>query len=307
MNFGNNVKMKKPNIRYIEVKPKKLEIKDWKLRSALDSDYSTLYTENVGLVVDGKVKVIYLDLDELGLDFTDITRALNTIKFHTSQRTAGLKSTSRVFGYQPRNQIHRDYCTSTSLAVDFPKEHRIICDYAKKIDEIYQAIDPETYKKHKEMSDKVLKDWTIEESLFTSGIVNKNNPLKYHFDTGNFKDVYSCMLGFKKNVKGGYLACPEYDCAFEIKNNSLHIFDGQNILHGVTPFVKLSQNAYRYTLVYYSLKQMWSCLPLGAELERIRKRKTEREFRRLQYKTIEDVPDKLTEQEIEADTFKDVR
>lgn len=300
--------MIKPQIKYIDVKPKELNPNDYKLRSALEADYSTLYKESTALVVDGVVKVIYIDLDKLGLDFTEVTRALNSIEFHTNKRTAGLLSTSRVFGFQPRNQIFKDFCSSTSLATDFPKEHKTICDYAKKIDEIYQAIDPVTYGKHKAMSDKVLKEWTIEESLFTSGIVNKNNPLKYHYDAGNFKNVYSCMLGFKYNVEGGYLACPAYDCAFEIKNNSLHIFDGQNILHGVTPFKKLSPDAYRYTLVYYSLKAMWSCLPFGAELDRIRKRKTEREYRRLKNQSKADIESPpMAEAAIEADTFKSVR
>lgn len=314
--------MNKPNVRYIEVKPRGINLEEYKLRSALESDYKTLYKENTALVVNGKVKVIYIDLDSCGIDFTAITKALNKIDYHTSERTAGLKTTSRVFGYQPRNTIRRDYCTATSLAHDFPKEHAIICSYAQKIEEIYKLMDIDTYNKHKDEAAKVLREWKINDpedkgeekslaedssSIFTSGIVNKNNPLKYHFDTGNFKNVYSCMLGFKNNVAGGYLACPEYDCAFEIKNNSLHIFDGQNILHGVTPIKKLTADAFRYTLVYYSLKAMWSCLPFGAELERIRKRKTEREKRRLSY--TDALPDDLgaSEKDIEAETFSKIR
>ena len=36
-----------------------------------------------------------------------------------------------------------------------------------------------------------------------------------------------------------------------------------------------------YSVVYYSLEQMWKCEPLGDEVERIRNVKTQREIKRL--------------------------
>ena len=277
------------NVTKVKTTKKEISLDEFKLRSALEGDYSTLHTKSTVIVEDGIPKIIYLDLDELGFDATTIVKALKKIKYDTSERTGGLKTTSRIFGYAPRVTLRKDFCSSTSLAREMPTEHDIVCDYAAKVSEIYKDIDPETYGKHKETANKVLKDWKIKESPFTSGIINKNNPLKYHFDSGNFKDVYSCMLGFKYNVKGGYLACPQYDCAFEIKNNSVLIFDGQNILHGVTPIQYLSDDAYRYTIVYYSLRAMWSCLPINDEILRIRKIKTERETKRAERDAFKNV------------------
>ena len=276
-------------IKRVEVKKRDINLEDYKLRSALESDYTTLYKESTMLVVDGVVKVIYLDLDEVGFDATNIVEALKRIKYETNTRTGGLKTTSRIFGFSPRVTVRKDFCSATSLAKEAPKEHKIVTDYAKKVSQIYKEISPEIYSEHEKEASKVLKNWKIEDSPFTSGIINKNNPLKYHFDTGNFTDVYSCMLGFKHNIAGGYLACPEYDCAFEIKNNSLHIFDGQNILHGVTPFKQLTEDAFRYTIVYYSLKSMWACLPVDEEVIRIRKLKTEREFKRAEAEAFKNV------------------
>jgi len=115
------------------------------------------------------------------------------------------------------------------------------------------------------------------ESIFTSGIVNENNPLKYHFDTGNFKDVFSCMVVFKNGVENGFLSLPEYDVGFQLPNNSIFLFDGQGILHGVTPITRQTPESYRYSVVYYSLKRMWQCLEIDEELARIRKKKTSRE------------------------------
>ena len=89
------------------------------------------------------------------------------------------------------------------------------------------------------------------------------------------------MAVFKHDVEGGYLCLPEYRVAVECKNNSLFIFDGQSILHGVTPIRRLTTEGYRYSIVYYTLQQMANCLPPEEELNRIRKNKTERELKRL--------------------------
>lgn len=240
-----------PNIKRIEIQSSEINYKNFVKRTALNSDIKDVIRESVVVTDNGKIKIIYLDLDEVGLDYKQITEAVKRIKYDTTERTGGLKTTSRIFGFAPRVTLRKDFCSSTSLAREFPKEHGIICDYAEKIADIYLNIDPDTFTRHKEMTDKVLPEWKIKRSLFTSGIVNKNNPLKYHFDAGNFKDVYSRMLGFKNNVEGGYLAVPAYNLALEIKNNSLVIFDGQNILHGVTPIKYLSKDGYRYTIVYY--------------------------------------------------------
>ena len=276
-------------IKRVELSKQEINLEEYRLRSALESDYSQIFKSSTLLVSKGKVKIIYLDLDDIGFDPTEVVEALKRIKYETSTRTGGLKTTSRIFGYAPRVPVRKDFCSATSLIQDFPKEHLVVCNYAQKVSEIYGIIQPDIYDKHKEEANKVLKDWRIHKTPFTSGIINKNNPLKYHYDTGNFKNVYSCMLGFKHNIAGGYLACPEYDCAFEIKNNSLHIFDGQNILHGVTPFKQLTEDAYRYTMVYYSLKAMWSCLPVNEEVIRIRKLKTKREFKRAEQEAFKNV------------------
>lgn len=175
-----------------------------------------------------------------------------------------------------------------------PKEHALVCKYAETVSEYYQKYAAAKFGEHKQTTKKQVKaQYVIEGSPFTSGIINKNNPLKYHFDAGNFVGVYSCMLGFKHNVAGGHLAIPEYDIGLEISTNSLTIFDGQKIMHGVTPIQMLADDSYRYTIVYYSLRKMWECLPINEEIDRIRNVKTQREYKRLE--------------EVEGEAFKDVR
>ena len=111
----------------------------------------------------------------------------------------------------------------------------------------------------------------MKDSVFTSGIANKNNVIDYHFDKGNFKRCHSVMIGFKKNCTGGFLSVPQLGIKFDISDNSIISFDGQSLIHGVTP-ISISPGGFRYTVVYYSLSQMWKCVPIDEELIEFRKK-----------------------------------
>jgi len=255
--------------------------KDYIRRTALESDYSTLIKEDCKMVdkVSGLLLGVYLVMPNHSME---LLKALLTIKYDKNRRIAGLITKSRIFGFKPREKIRNDFCTATQLSRESPKEHKIICDFSKEISKYYRKFCGEIYAEHEEITkSKLLPEWTLEGTPFSSGIVNRNNALHYHFDSGNFKSVYSNMVAFKSNVKGGYLSLPQYDVGFEIANNSLMLFDGQKILHGVTPFKLLSKEAYRISIVYYSLQQMWKCEPLNAELARIKDVRTELEKKRL--------------------------
>lgn len=231
------------------------------------------------LMEGDKVLVIY---NIVNIDTNEVVRDLKRLKYHEGQRTRGLKSTSRIFGFRPRSPIRGEYCSATSLAVEAPDVHAKVCNLALEIEKYYEKYNPKGYKEHKEQTDaKIKEQWRIQgKSLFTSGIINKNNPLKYHFDSGNFNDVYSMMIVFKSGVQGGYLSLPEYGIGLELPNNAVIMFDGRSILHGVTPITYTAPEAHRFSVVYYSLKQMWKCLPMDEELARIRNKKRLREVMR---------------------------
>lgn len=267
-------------LKVLRLKRKFIDPKQFVKRGALESDFDQLLTESA-IVVDDTTNEILFVYKKLDFDTEEMVAALKRVKYQTSERTSGLKTTSRVFGYLPRVPLRRDFCTTSSFAREQPKEHATVVKYGQKISELYHQYTPETYAKHQEITNaKVLDEYAIRDTPFTSGIINKNNPLKYHFDSGNFEGMYSLMLGFKKDVAGGYLSIPDYGIGVEICNNSVFMFDGQEIMHGVTPIKRLSSSAHRYTVVYYSMKQIWNCLPLDDELARIRKIKTEREEKR---------------------------
>lgn len=210
-----------------------------------------------------------------------IRQAVMHIKYQSTARTAGLKTTSRVFGFQPRVTIRRDFCTVAALAREAPPEHNALCLGARLASTTLCHYAPDQYaQQEKILTQSVKQDWILPHSIFTSGIVNWNNQLRYHFDAGNFEGSWNAMLTFKKDMEGGYLAIPEVDAALAVRDGTLSIFNAQGLLHGVTPFKKLSPRAYRYTIVYYALQGMSHCGTLPEELARIRAVKTEREKKR---------------------------
>jgi len=266
------------------IQVKKKEISNWKdyvKRPAREDDFETLITESCRIMCGDDVVGVYVvppkdDESEL---LRQVVRRVNTLR---NRRTVGLTTNSKVFGYLPREVIRKDYCSAAQLATANPKYHAIICNYGKTLAKYYKEYCPEMFDYHDKLAkDEVKQEWRIKETPFTSGILNKNTQLNYHWDRGNFQKVYSNMVAFRRNCAGGHLSIPEYNIGLEVEDLSLTLFAGQEILHGVTPFKFTKQGGYRFTLVYYSLKQMWKCEEVSAEVARIRDRKTVREKNRL--------------------------
>jgi len=212
-----------------------------------------------------------------------LRKAVRSIKYNTSKRTAGLTSTSNVFGYMPRRKIFNDFCGATNMAYDQPEDFKILSDYAEVASEKYKQYFSDIYIKHKEkVAKEILPEWVLKGGVFTSGIVNKNNELSYHFDRGNYKDVKSNMIVLRDGgTEGGYLVLPKWKVMLSCPNNSLIIFEGENILHGVSKIIKPYKTSARYSIVFYTLSQMKNCLCRTEELKRFRSEKNKTEFKRL--------------------------
>jgi hypothetical protein len=247
-------------------------------RAALETDTKITYSENGVYELGGQPVLIY---GKLELKHEAIAWAIKTLVYQTSTRTNGLKTNSRIFGYRPRNPLRADFCSTTSMALTHPKHHEVICEFGKLLNEIYTQYAPGAAAKHDELLSRVAPGWTIPGTRFTSGIVNANNQLKYHHDGGNFDGVMSCMFVLKSRCEGGHLSIPQFNAKWELHDQSFLLFDGQAILHGVTPMKMLNKNGYRYSVVYYALKEMENCLPPEEEIKRVRIQKMEKEKNRV--------------------------
>lgn len=236
--------------------------------------------EPAAVYVDGAEQpaVVYVELAER---LPAAVAALRSIKYASDPRTSGMLSTSRTIGYAPKLPLRFDEtCRSAQLAADQPREHAAIAGLAHVVERYYQRFNADLYAEHERTVERVLPEWRLDGGVFTSGIVNYNNRLPYHFDRGNFPDVWSNMVVFRRDVSGGELVLPELDLAFRLADHSLFMFDGQGILHGVSPFRLVRPSGYRYSVVFYSLRQMWRCETRAESVGLAQRRRTERERRR---------------------------
>lgn len=280
-----------------------IDLNQYVKRQALPEDYHHFIDQSTVVMVDDQPRIVYIELDDVGEDATPVVKALQSIEYGArgQRRTSGLLGQTRAIGWHPRRTLRQDFCHISQLAEQNPAAHKAVCDYAQQVSTWYERYNPGLYNQHDLiMHEKIKPEYQIPQSVFTSGVINKDNSLPYHFDAGNFKDVWSCMLVFKHKIEGGFLSVPEFDLGFQLKNNSLFMFDGQGILHGVIPIVKTSQNSYRYSIVYYSLQQIWNCLPLDEELARIRNKKTEREQKRASVVSGEKTAEEVYPEQVKA-------
>lgn len=265
----------------VELQKREMDTKAmWRKVAPKPEDCSRLIDESCELWMEGRPVGIYLVLPES--EVSPIRQAVQNIKYASGYRTVGLKSTSRVIGFQPRVAIRHDYCTAAALAHEDPQAHNALCSGAAIASRYFEQYLPEAFNEQEEfVRGKVRPEWILPNGgFYTSGICNWNNLLRYHFDAGNIPGTWNAMLTFKKDIQGGHLAIPELDVALAVRDGTLAIFNAQGLIHGVTPFRKLSPKAYRSTIVFYALQGMCHCGTPVQELERIRQVKTLREQKR---------------------------
>jgi hypothetical protein len=265
------------------------------LRGAVaETDTSTIISEPGVYSVDGRPAIIYGHLQG---DYTRLKWALKSISLTNYYRQsfnlisshryndAGKKAGGgecKTFGFRPpvKQNALANYCSCSGLANSHPLQHGLICKFGVLLDDVYQTYAPDTYAHHRRQLEQIRPEWIIPETSFTSGIINRNNNLSYHYDRGNFEDVFSCMVVFRKGCTGGMLSVPEFDVRFLIEDASIFLFDGQKILHGVTPIHLQTSDAYRYSVIYYALKCMSKCGSYTEELSRARKSRVTTEKKR---------------------------
>lgn len=268
------------SLRRLEVERRPVDVAAYRGAFADASHVEAELAEPCAVYVDGaeQPSVVYVELEERQ---PNAVAALRSLRYSTGYRLRGLPSTSRTFGYAPPIVSRgRETCDEAKLAREAPAAHSTIAGLAEVVEREYREHNAEAYAEHAATVAKVLPEWRLSGGVFTSGIVNYNNKLPYHFDGGNFPECWSNMLVFKASCQGGDLVCPELGLCFRLRDHSLFMFDGQAILHGVSPFRFVRPEGYRYSVVFYSLQQMWRCDTKAEIVQASARRRTERERRR---------------------------
>ena len=263
-------------MRFLERHVVEVDLKQYIRRNAVPADCELHIDEPTIIVApDGKPLVVY---DIVQCDAMAKARsAITKIKYEKSTRgigDRGMTCLSKIFGYAPRDGRRRQPCRSVASHQTDKGPANAMVQCASFINDWYKEHLETKHQQHMDSVAEVQADWRIGDTVFTSGIAKYNNAIEYHLDSGNFKGCSSVMIGFRQNANGGYLCIPELGTSLAISDYSITAFDGQSLIHGVTP-ITVAREGFRATAVYYSLRKMWRCKPIGEELLHPRKQLTE--------------------------------
>ena len=185
-------------------------------------------------------------------------------------RLSGIRSANRVFGILEPNKLRRRFgCTPASLNRENPELMALLAHLAEENYRLFEELNADQAQAHKQLvEDNIHPDWLMGGAPYTSGIINYSSALPYHKDSGNLLGSWSAMLSLRRNMNGGGLHLPEYGVTLGIPDQSITIFNGQEVWHGVTPMIAAKKDAYRFTLVWYAKRKICNCVSAKDEANR---------------------------------------
>jgi hypothetical protein len=258
-------------IDYVKVDKKKFLNKNAHVEHVKNYIDLNQYNESVLFVerTTGEKLIYIANLEHYDSD--TIYNYLNNIKINSTAARAGKGVVAKhiQIGFMPGNTLRGSFCSKTS---SYSESLQVFGHYMALFGEAeYKKYLPELYESHCKVMEK-LKTQEVKiskDSLFTSAVINRSNNIQYHIDSGNTQPGTTLINYFVKGVKGGELIIPELDLAINIKNNIFIIMDGYRWIHGVAPIVQTEEDGKRYSVVYYSKKELFNC-SVDADNEKIR-------------------------------------
>lgn len=223
---------------------------------------------------DGVPILVY---GKLEANWGALVNRIRRYKFSSNRRITNLlengKSTENEssvhFGFTPPSGIFVRPAAACVFNSKYPKTYALLKELGNEL--CHQMI-----KHHRDLAQRfnlrvqktIQSQWMIPNTMFTQGVINNANNLRYHYDRDNVPGGWSAMVYFKDGVRGGNLVVPSLGCKFMCEDHAYMLFDGQAHVHGVTPIIRTKPGAYRYSIVYYARESM---VGLGTYEEEIRK------------------------------------
>ncbi|PRQ11731.1 hypothetical protein C1Y63_04805 [Corynebacterium sp. 13CS0277] len=207
-----------------------------------------------------------------------LRQQLHTLKFGTLQRSNNYNSRSQTFGYRPRRPLRlRENCDTARATIDHPDIQTELDHIGDQCAALLADYSPELVREDRTELADVLPEWKMGEAkLWTSGVINDTAQLPYHRDNFNYP-VVSAMPVLRRHTRGGHLHLPEYDLVLPCQDSTASFFKGKELVHGVTPITRLTEDSYRYSIVFYALQGMKDCFTHAQETARGQRKRTERE------------------------------
>lgn len=239
----------------------------------------------------GKVVAVYVvcaaDIaTSLAADLRDVEFSSTPFMRNTSTvtRLSGIAAANRTFGYQPPVPLRRRYgCSRSQFNAQHPEAAEHLAEFCRVAERAMRAYAEDVYDiTAVQVRRTIPTAWLIAGTPWSSGIINKTLTLPYHTDKANIPLSWSAMLGARRNMDGGLLHLADYNAWFTIAHGSIIIFDGQSVVHGVSPMHPVGANPWRYTAVVYAKSAMKVCCgDPKDEAQRAARAATDAETRRI--------------------------
>jgi hypothetical protein len=219
---------------------------------------------------DGEVVGFYIrDISKYSKKLSDLIAIANkellsdAVPKQMMMRSSGLRDKAKdvsqfstILGsIAPKPHMGRDYASVSSVhyhdtAKTFIKAMLLASQESMQL---VKQLAPTIYDSQVEHMKEVKDKWRFGK-YFTSSISNYNISAGFHIDNANIKGCVNVIICKRQNSKGGCTTVPDYGATVDSCDNSMLVYPAWRNVHAVTPIIPLSDNGYRNTLVFYSLK-----------------------------------------------------
>ena len=184
-------------------------------------------------------------------------------KATTAGRLSGIAVAHNTFGFSAPVPMRRRYgCSRSQFNMRYPKAWELIQRFTLMAEDVFRVHASEVHDSTAgKVRDTIPPAWLIAGTPWTGGIINRTAALPYHVDKSNVRGSWSAMLVCRRDVSGGLLHLADYDTYLAVPHGSITIFDGQSVVHGVTPLRIDRPGGFRYSLVSYAKNEMKQCCP----------------------------------------------
>lgn len=246
------------------------------------------------IIRDSETNEILLVYGKLQKRHTVLKTICRAIKFTNHRRLTQLMNeyespTTRdvAFGSRPPNAVFGLAASQCQFNKEAPAWYAEVCELGAELENLFKTYEPEKFLRQQETVAKIHPDWVLPKStVFTQGVINDANVLGYHYDRDNVPNGFSGMVYFKQKMAGGNLVLPQLGAKLIPEDETFVLFDGQSLIHGVTPLQRLAgKDSWRYSFVFYARQSMVGLASFEEELKNLKKREMELRFRRSNERT----------------------
>lgn len=178
-----------------------------------------------------------------------------------------------IIGFLDRSS-RAPFCRPSAFVEKHPQSWATLQPIFRYSNTLYETLAPCPFKNQRDAAEKVVQDWLVPDTVFSTATVNANNKTAYHYDRGDLTPGFVCMAVFRAgNFLGGHLVFPRYRIAIDLPSNSFITYNAHE-LHGNTPFRGTPGTFKRLSLVMYLRENMHRCLPADLEILRVQNRKS---------------------------------